>query len=728
MQNGGDVVNVALADDRTTSRAIARGLLNVPNINKIFIADVEFLQEETAGNALWPDKWVAECLPPPAVYILRERVMPLLAADALECDEYYGGGIIVIDGVPEGLNSTSLLTWLRAGFDDDDPEFSALQAARHDARRSLDLTDDAIKQLALISAKPAGFEDVAERADRILALNARRAVLHAGLIAGDKAWERADAERAAFITTALPELVLIETRYPLRLNVWEARFADTPAAARLAYLASHKANWSQFSLAIDADTARSGHSIASRRNTTRQPVPHGYMDVNMRGVTVSRRRHGSGATRFSDERGYYAGGWVRGVRNGRCVELNALGRFEGTLQHEWRRGPGRQIYANGDVYAGHWGCAVNHTRESLLHGDEYTDGLPEGTGDAAFVDGSTYAGSWEGGMPVGRGRYVGADGVVVDGDFGLFGELHGTGCTTTGDATLVGQWQNGALHGPCGVEVDADLGTYNGAHEFGMRHGYGIHRGGPLRRSEHVGWWLHGLRDGRGELNADDPLSWSHGSADSQTCESLVSAAATIAREAGAAWVDPTAANERRRVCRRRRIIAATAIAGVRHCTHTTHTTENTQVSALVATQPLAQPHGRLRCDVRVEARWRANIAQGGGVLTLRNGADEPTSHDLFILQDRRNNPALGTDAAPVAEAATRTLRSARVNTMYRKMREARLRKEADNARSFAHWTAVAAAAYPAIVQRIRRGRRATELLRTEYAVEANFGYLTSPN
>ena len=108
----------------------------------------------------------------------------------------------------------------------------------------------------------------------------------------------------------------------------------------------------------------------------------------MRSVRVARRKHGKGMFKFTDERGYYSGGWLRGLRHGLGVELNMQGKFMGRFKRERRRGPGTQVFANGDMARGKYSCPTRRLRASLLNGDEYCDGQLHGECVLRFADGS----------------------------------------------------------------------------------------------------------------------------------------------------------------------------------------------------------------------------------------------------------------------------------------------------------------------------------------------------
>lgn len=113
-----------------------------------------------------------------------------------------------------------------------------------------------------------------------------------------------------------------------------------------------------------------------------------FQEVNMRAVRVARRKHGRGTFKFPDDRGYYSGSWLRGLRHGMGVTLDLSGKFMGRFKRERRRGHGTHVYAHGDVVRGKYACPTRRIRASLLQGDEYCDGMLEGPAVIRFTDGS----------------------------------------------------------------------------------------------------------------------------------------------------------------------------------------------------------------------------------------------------------------------------------------------------------------------------------------------------
>ena len=216
-------MRVGLENDAGTVRAMARHRLTVAHVNKLFNADVEFLQEETSGVVVWPKHWPTDCLPGPALYIIRERVWPTLESDTLETHSYRGGTRIVIDNVAEAVTEASLLAWLRSGLEDDDPDFSIVKQQMTEAKNALALVQRAIEDLPTVNVNRRGgvgegapgmtsssFDMEAKR-DKTQALNAKRRDLEASLESNRHEWERVVAEQDALMREAF-ELRLVETK------------------------------------------------------------------------------------------------------------------------------------------------------------------------------------------------------------------------------------------------------------------------------------------------------------------------------------------------------------------------------------------------------------------------------------------------------------------------------------------------------------------------------------
>ena len=489
-------VRVGFEGVESTYKMVPRYRMSVMNVNRLFACDVEFLMSSDNGDIVMPKDWSVECLPPPTVYFIKEKAWAMLQADPMEEDEYRGQTIVVVDNVPAGVTEAALSCWLNCGLDDDDPDLSA-------ARSQLDWLEDRLRNVerqlrdlptARLSSGALGAkEDMELRKVRSKVLSLQKEELVEDIKELGGKFSRLRLFREAQADPSF-SLRLVETKMPLRLCVWEARFGTSPRGARQAYIACHKKDWAIILLAMHSAT---GAPLAGKGELAQMTEQH--VRVNMRPVTVGRRRHGIGMYMHPDDRGYYSGQWVRGLRQGTGTAIDARGRYQGGWLEDQRAGAGSQVYAHGDTLRGQFGAPAYHAAESLLGGGEYKDGAPHGRASAAFADGSTFDGEWWGGVPCGTGRYVGAAGLVLEGDFGPWSALHGFGSASRGEVTAMGLWREGQLSGS-GVELDTVLGSYEGEWRQGEKHGLGTLRSTALG-GVHRGWWRSGLRWGQGEVN-----------------------------------------------------------------------------------------------------------------------------------------------------------------------------------------------------------------------------------
>jgi hypothetical protein len=239
----------------------------------------------------------------------------------------------------------------------------------------------------------------------------------------------------------------------------------------------------------------------------------------MRGVQVARRKHGLGMFKFSDDRGYYSGSWLRGMRHGMGVTIDMQGKFMGKFKKERRSGRGTMVYSNGDVIRGEYSCPKRRLRPSLLFGDEYCDGLLEGRAVLKFTDGSKFflhliyqryykqfifirTGRYEGdvtkSVPHGRGVYTDASGGRIEGNF-VHGLLHGPGTRSVSDINQMGTFHHGELEG-YGIVIDLTLGRMEGNFRRGVPHGHIVSQVN-LIKGTYNGYYADGLRTGFGRLN-----------------------------------------------------------------------------------------------------------------------------------------------------------------------------------------------------------------------------------
>ena len=526
-------VRVGMPNQPDGVKQIPRFRLNPANVNRVFNCDVEYLQEDATGTVVWPQNWVTDCLPPPYLYFVHEKQWPQLDPDIVEVDEYRGKSIVVVDNAPEEATKEVVLTWLNAGMDDDDPELATAKTRLLDMQRRLEDVKQEIKELPTLKGEGNNAqEELDNKRKKAENLSLRKSDLEAAINKINERTAQIARDRLSGGSDSGFTIRLAETKMPMRLNVWELRFGRDQKAQRQAYVAVHKYNWSEFRVAVHR---RTQEIIVGKVEL--EGLTDDFAEINMRNITVSRRRHGVGMFKYADERGFYSGNFRHGLRHGMGTEINMQGRFQGEFNRDWRLGAGTQVSPNGDSFRGPYGGSRHHVRESFIFGDEYNDGQRHGLGRFRFVDGSVYDGSFKDGVPCGPGKYVSSAGVIVEGTFDEWGGLIGPGSSTVDDVTRIGTFRRGLIHGR-GTEIDLKVGTYEGDFKRGERHGFGKLLSSVLDGGVHVGWYHHGARWGRGVLN------FGNTSRDKDAAEARVKKLAMAMKEASRATLGTGAGEE----------------------------------------------------------------------------------------------------------------------------------------------------------------------------------------
>lgn len=128
-------------------------------------------------------------------------------------------------------------------------------------------------------------------------------------------------------------------------------------------------------------------------------------------------------------------------------------------------------------------------------GYPYQGGDGHGRGRFVRADGSVVEGEWKDGELV-HGRSTEADGSVYEGEW-HGGARHGRGCIWfASGASYEGEWRAGKPHG-VGRDVWADGGVYEGQFADGMRHGHGKHV--FANGDSYEGEWRYRRKHGRGK-------------------------------------------------------------------------------------------------------------------------------------------------------------------------------------------------------------------------------------
>ena len=122
-----------------------------------------------------------------------------------------------------------------------------------------------------------------------------------------------------------------------------------------------------------------------------------------------------------------------------------------------------------------------------------------------FVGGASYYGSWQDGMPHGKGKYVSEDGTEYEGEWS-WSKMHGTGTFTYSNGDVyTGAWRDNFRHG-IGTCVARNGDVYAGEWRFGYQHGRGRHE--TQDGVVYDGEWKENRAHGCGLVTEPDGDKW----------------------------------------------------------------------------------------------------------------------------------------------------------------------------------------------------------------------------
>lgn len=702
-------VRVGLEGDEATVKQIPRYRLDVETVDRIFQTKTSFLQESKSGAIVMPDAWKDECLPAPALYIVREKVQPKLEPDALELELYRGSVGVFATNVPDDVDEDGMMVWLGLGLDDDDPEQVSVKLRLEELQSRLKEVDQQMADIPLSAIAGTTVEEETRIKDeRMRKLRVQRQEIEAQISLFETRIKSLTESRSGRGDSRGFRVRAVETVMPLRTNVWEIKFDDTDRGRRLAYVATHKLNWHEYLLAY----SRKGTGRPEAHKAPWTDMHPKLRQVSMRGVSVVRLQHGRGMIKFGDERGFYSGQWRQGLRHGLGVEVNAQGRFSGRLVREWRRGEGTQVFANGDVYRGTFGSPGFHEKMSLISGDEYADGIPDGEGHIRFVDGAEYYGRFRQGRPWGEGTYTDASGSMLRGSFGRLGLLDGKGSSAIGDLCSSGTWKDGLLHGR-GIVLDRTTGKHVGMFAYGLKHGYCATE--ALQKDcKYFGYHKYGLRDGIGRLDS--------GHVDRDRQRKLARERMLKEAAAGQSGAGKAKALEEARKRAAMEIegddtdaaakdgsITGSAEAAIRAAQAGLGAADDIAAKAMARAILDAKPDERARTekseydkfrvaggvipypgDKTGEGRFRADALRVLGSITLRKGRPEAHAHTRVPSANVKQSILPAVTDLHLHEERSRAARARAQKATISDTLSKRLHQEAENLKSFAYWQQLA--------------------------------------
>ncbi|KAF1328606.1 hypothetical protein FI667_g6682, partial [Globisporangium splendens] len=506
---------------------VLRSDFAVQKINLLFGCNAALLKIRLGVHVLWPKDWMTQVMPAMGkdkwYYIVHERLEPP-PQDDLKDPVYSGETILVLSFVPIQCESIDLKTWLLFGVMQD---FQPLQQLKKQidviqkkkrvvkqkvaALPSMDVEGTPEQQAEIRKKLADAISTHAARFDRELeTLHRKRKHIEKFLKTGpvqlalfpDDLQEKQQQQ-----STSIDE-VRVETR------TWMVEFTSS-RGQELASVAMDKRDWNYVCLVqtrpepkafLEDDQVQ--HDIISAKDLTKE--------INMRTVRLRRLKHGEGeymAPVMSTESkekplspwdddfhissigAVYSGECRLGEKHGTGMEYTNAGVYEGEFAHNARVGT-----ENCRKYEYAEKCKDREYTSSLLNGDTFRDGVPQGEWmRITFPDGATCEGEMRDGKVTDHGTYTSSTGVVDEGWF-QDGLLHGDACSRRfPDGTLQqGAFEHGQLHGR-GRYVERNGDSYDGFFDHSVKHGRATSVF-PRDRAKHVGFWHENTMNGRGDF------------------------------------------------------------------------------------------------------------------------------------------------------------------------------------------------------------------------------------
>eukprot|EP01029_Cantina_marsupialis_P005302 TRINITY_DN15724_c0_g1_i1.p1 TRINITY_DN15724_c0_g1~~TRINITY_DN15724_c0_g1_i1.p1 ORF type:complete len:702 (-),score=186.78 TRINITY_DN15724_c0_g1_i1:95-2200(-) len=490
-----DLIRIGLKNDPISIKRIIRGKLTKEFVVHVFGVNAIGLVDST-GTILWPDEWVPKCLPTPQLYTILEKPAREHEEDAATDLYYEGQTALCLLNVPLLVDEHDLRAWLKAGIRAEDDVLMRAKAAVEDTKKSikqLNLRKENIPFMTANEQQNPGQnigkhrQNLMQMIDlelNIMTQKLKQAEAHYVQVNGEIRREYVSVERSDYLSTK-------------HHNTWFAMF-EGQSADLLSTIALEKEDWDMVRL------SRSSYKFP-RPYAVQGGLPDDRLahEINMRGVLISRRRHGQGARVVKTHMGreLYFGNWVAGDKHGEGILLSKNGKYEGQFVHDVPQTKENEdstfAFWNGDRYKGEF--RTPGRTPSLLMPNKYQKGTFEGKGRIDFGDGSAYEGEFRNGKINGEGTFVCVNGKMEEGNF-IDGRLHGgrgKRINIVGDVEE-GNFYNGRLRDD--GEVKKQTGEeFVGQFKFGRLHGVSKECT-LLEGHKYLGEWKYGFRHGTGNL------------------------------------------------------------------------------------------------------------------------------------------------------------------------------------------------------------------------------------
>jgi len=457
--------------------AIQRIRLKREHVDKVFGEPVEYVEANT-GDIVFPDDFMWQCLPPPQKYFVKHRERMQLPPDEKGDPWYIGETAVIIKGVPFDLKEHELRSWIMKGVELQDKRLqkalTKLERVSEELRKNQERID-CVPFLKVASVSEEGAREERRQILEKLKEESQRI---------QKRYDRAEkkvSKQKRHRKFNVVELEHARGNEKQKVAVWYAKFATQKEEDS----AIEMDEWSLIRLFRDSRKPVALHVSEVEAEENLHFLDDPTCEVNMRGVTLHRMRHGKGD--YTDWRKgcAYRGDFVEGEWDGSGILYNREGIYRGSFQHGIKNRSGLLHFANGDIYAGEFLEGAPHDESGELKfadGSEYKGSVKHGriSGFGTFHKsrvGVTQSGTFFDGILNGQGQVIRESGEMFEGDFEC-GVLHGFGKWASGKGDFIeGYWQHGKPSGFCQVQHRKGP-RYEGFYKDCCKWGHGIFRYG----------------------------------------------------------------------------------------------------------------------------------------------------------------------------------------------------------------------------------------------------------
>jgi hypothetical protein len=469
---------------------VPRGRMVKQNLDKIFNKDISCVRDK-GGDVIYPNDWVLDCLPHPALYYIVEATKIEPRIDPEEDLYYSGTSILLIENVPEMINKISLECWLRFGLGECDPPLQRCLAEIEKLEMGIVAVERKLQKVPYLTFQGETEKGQMKERQRIGGLlNEERSNYEVNL----------DMEKDKLVSLKKRpktkiDLIRLDTNKQTKMCTWHMVFPGEERAHELSTALAMKEDWGEISLVMEG--YRGERPWAGRGEIPPESDPSLY--VNTRLVEVVREMHGPKACTFYFPNGdLFHGGFKYGKMDGYGELYMKTGRYEGEMKNDKLHGEAYYVLSNGTQYDGGFDKPNAHAL-SLIDGDEYGGGVMHGKGKMNFPDGAVYDGHWRNGKACGPGKYTSKEGNVKEGTFedGMLEGKNGSDSYVEG-ASFMGNFHHGRLQG-YGESEFVGGHKHRGYYVDGKMEGFGVY---DYDNNDHYeGYYKDNLRHGHGMLS-----------------------------------------------------------------------------------------------------------------------------------------------------------------------------------------------------------------------------------